>query len=393
VNGPHITAPPHDRTSRPALGALGGESESRRRQRQRRRRGRLALLAGAVPLAGLVVGTTAVVSATDDGDSEGDEAGVTTAAVEVRDLVLTDEYSGDIGFGVPDPAITGRAGVVTGITPAGTVVGQGDTLFDIDLQPTVLLHGEIPAFRDLDVDADPGADVAQLEAALVDLGFGDDLTVDDDFTPATARAVAEWEEALGRADPDGEVTLGDVVFAPADVRIATVTAQRGTQVQPGAEIVQVTATSKVVTLELGVDEIADIEAGTPVTIELPDGTDTTGTIAAVASAPTESDPGNGQGGAETYAVTVHLDDQSVAAAFESGAVDVTVERSRTDGVTAVPVIALLALREGGYGVQVVDSAAPEGHRLIAVEVGTVADGWVEVGGEGIEPGVDVVVPA
>ena len=191
------------------------------------------------------------------------------------------------------------------------------------------------------------------------------------------------------------------MFAPADLRIAEVTAERGTQVQSGAEVVQVTATTKVVTLPLTVDEVSDVEAGTPVTVALPDDTEAAGTIADVATEPSDPDEGaggdrgdGGDGGdEETFAVTVTLDDPTQADSFDSGTVEVTVERSRTEAVNAVPVVALLALSEGGYAVQVADGARPEGHVLVPVEVGTLADEWVEVSGEGIEPGVEVVVPA
>ena len=366
--------------------------------RPRRARGRL-VLAGATALAALV--TAAAVVARGDGggedDHDGAEASTSAVPVEVRDLVLTDEYEGELGFGESEPVTAGRSGVVTGVTPVGTTVGPGGVLFHVDLQPTVLLHGEVPAFRELSVDAGPGADVMQLEQALVDLGFDDDLAVDDDFTDATAEAVADWEEALGRADPDSVVALGDVVFAPADLRVAEVTAERGTQVQSGSDVVQVTATTKVVTLQLTVDEVADVEAGTPVAIALPDDSEVTGTITDVATEPSTdgddaaADPGDDT--EETYPVTVTLDDPAAADAFESGTVDVTVERSRTEDATAVPVTALLALREGGYGLQVVDESQPSGYTLVPVEVGTLADEWVEVSGEGIEAGADVVVPA
>jgi hypothetical protein len=267
----------------------------------------------------------------------------------------------------------------------------------------VLLHGDVPAFRDLSVDADPGADVTQLEQALVDLGFGDGVTVDTEFSDATADAVEAWEEALGRSDPDGVVTLGDVVFAPGDLRIAEVSAERGTQLQSGADVVQVTSTTKVVTLQLTVDEVANVEAGTPVKITLADDTKATGTITDVATEPTTDDGdsaggdsgggSDGGGDEETFAVTVALDDPTAADGFDSGTVDVSVERSRTEDATAVPVTALLALREGGYAVQVVDDSEPGGYRLVPVEVGTLADEWAQVSGDGIEAGVEVVVPA
>jgi hypothetical protein len=375
-----------------------GEHDEHATPSRRRRLRRRQALAGVAVLAGLV--TAAVVARRDGGGEDGGAAAATTtAAVAVRDLVVTDEYEGELGFGESDVITAGRSGVVTGVTPVGTTVGQGDVLFHLDLQPTVLLHGDIPAFRDLTVDADRGADITQLEQALVDLGLGDGVTVDDEFTEATADAVEAWEEALGRSDPDGLVPLGDVVFAPADLRIAEVTADTGTQVQSGADVVQVTATTKVVTLGFTVDQVGNVEAGTPVTVTLPDDTEATGKIVDVATEPSTdgnaggADAGDGgQGGEETYPVTVALDDPAAADAFESGTVDVSVERSRTEDATAVPVIALLALREGGYAVQVVDDSQPEGYRLVPVEVGTIADEWAQVSGDGIEAGVEVVVP-
>jgi hypothetical protein len=366
---------------------------------RRRRRRRRQALAGVGVLAGVV--TAVIVARGGGGEDGGSASATTTVPAEVRDLVVTDEYEGELGFGESEAVTAGRSGVVTGVAPVGTTVDQGDVLFDLDLQPTVLLHGDVPAFRDLSVDADPGADITQLEQALVDLGFGDGVTVDDKFTGTTADAVEAWEEALGRSDPDGVVTLGDVVFAPADLRIAEVTADTGTQAQSGADVVQVTATTKVVTLSLTVDQVANVEAGTPVTVTLPDGTEATGKITDVATEPSSDSgdgadgggDGGGEGGDETYPVTVALDDPAAAGAFESGTVDASVERSRTEDATAVPVIALLALREGGYAVQVVDDSQPEGYRLVPVEVGTVADEWAQVSGDGIEAGVDVVVPA
>lgn len=359
------------------------------------------VLVGVPVFAGLAVAVAvAAVVATRGGDGGVDDTAeaTTTVPVEVRDLVISDEYSGELGFGESAPALAGRSGVVTGVSPVGTTVGQGGVLFHLDLQPTVLLHGEIPAFRDMSVDAAPGTDIAQLEQALVDLGYGDDVTVDGDFTAATAAAVEAWEEALGRWDPDGVVTLGDVLFAPADLRIAAVAADRGTQLQSGAEVVDVTATTRVVTLQLTVDEVDGVEAGTPVAVELPDGSAATGVVAEVATEPTADDaegaaPEADDDGEETFAVVVTLDDPALAAGFDSGGVAVAVESSRTEGATAVPVTALLALAEGGYAVQVVDSGAPAGYTLVAVEVGTMAEEWVQVTGDGIEPGVEVVVPA
>jgi hypothetical protein len=57
-------------------------------------------------------------------------------------------------------------------------------------------------------------------------------------------------------------------------------------------------------------------------------------------------------------------------------------------VLAVPVAALLALREGGYGVQVVQGGTT---RIVAVRIGMFANGLVQVSGAGITTGTVVGV--
>jgi hypothetical protein len=349
--------------------------------------------------------TAVVIVVRGDGGGESGAAGAsstTSVPIEERDLVQSEELDGELSFGDTAPATAGRDGVVTEATPVGETVGQGEVLFHLDLQPTVLLHGAIPAFRDLSVDADPGDDVTQLEQALVDLGFGAGITVDAEFTDVTAAAVTDWEESLGRSDPDGVVTLGDVVFAPRDLRIAQLTAEPGTQVQAGGEVVQVTNTAKVVMLQLTQSEAATLEAGTPVTATLPDGTEAAGTIEDVATEPSSGessssseDEGTGESSeqdSESYPVTIALDDPAAADAFDSGTVKVVVERSRIEDATAAPITALVAQTEGGYALQLVDASEPEGYRLVPVEVGAIAGEWAEVSGDGIAAGVEVVMP-
>jgi hypothetical protein len=211
--------------------------------------------------------------------------------------------------------------------------------------------------------------------------------------------VKRWEDALDRADPDGRVELGDVAFAAGPVRVGTITADVGTRVQEGSTVLEATPTEHVVTVDLDASRSNELEPGTKVGLTMPDGAETTGTVATIGSEAESSDDGQeggglgpGGGGGPTVPVTITLDDPTAAAGFDTGSVDVAIERSRQDDATAVPVTALLALTEGGYAVQLPGAGEAPG-RLVAVEVGTYADGWVGVTGEGLEPGTKVVVPA
>lgn len=305
-----------------------------------------------------------------------------TAAVERRDLVVTEELSGELAYADRREVTTRRDGIVTSVAAAGTTVTSGQALFAVDLEPTVVLVGAGPAYRALDRDTS-GDDVQQLEQALVELGYGDGLTVDTDFTGGTAEAVERWESDLGRDDPDGEVALGDVVFAPDGVRVSQASGYVGAAVSAGQTVVTVTSTMKVVELDLDADRSDVVEAGSPVSVTLPDRTEVAGTVRSVGTEP-ETDAAD-PGAESTVPVVVTLADTS--AAFDSGSVQVTVESSRDDDVLAVPVTALLALAEGGYAVELAEDGG-----LVAVEIGTVADGWVAVDGE-LAEGAEVVVPA
>ena len=83
-------------------------------------------------------------------------------------------------------------------------------------------------------------------------------------------------------------------------------------------------------------------------------------------------------------VTVTVADQRALGDLRRGAGRRRVHRrpARADVLT-VPVAALVALAEGGYGVQVVDGGTS---RFVAVETGLFADGRVEVSGDGLADG-------
>jgi hypothetical protein len=91
------------------------------------------------------------------------------------------------------------------------------------------------------------------------------------------------------------------------------------------------------------------------------------------------------------AVTVTLDDPAATGSVDQAPVKVGITSDSRKRVLAVPVNALLALAEGGYGVRVVDGTASG--RIVAVTTGLFARGTVEVSGEGIAEGAQVEVPA
>jgi len=89
-------------------------------------------------------------------------------------------------------------------------------------------------------------------------------------------------------------------------------------------------------------------------------------------------------------VTVALRDPGAAGTLDVADVTVNIVSARIKGVLAVPINALVALVEGGYAVEVVDSGA---RRLVPVEPGLFANSLVQVTGSGISAGTRVEVPA
>jgi peptidoglycan hydrolase-like protein with peptidoglycan-binding domain len=310
-----------------------------------------------------------------------------TATVERTTLTETAEVDGTLGYGEARPVAARLPGTLTSVVAAGTVVHRGEALFTVDTEPVLLMHGEQPAHRDLR-SGDEGRDVAQLEENLSALGYTG-FTVDDEYTAATADAVQEWQEDLGLAET-GRVELGRVVFAPADVRVAEVSAQLGDQV--GGPVLTVTGTTRQVDMDVEVPDRELVAPGTEVRVELPGGDVVPGTIREVGTAAEQpADDGQpGGGGPATVAVVVDVTDPAAAQAFDQAPVTVTVTASSAQDVLAVPVAALLALAEGGYGLEVVQGGVGQ---VVAVETGVFADGKVEVSGGGVEEGTVVGVPA
>jgi membrane fusion protein, multidrug efflux system len=89
-------------------------------------------------------------------------------------------------------------------------------------------------------------------------------------------------------------------------------------------------------------------------------------------------------------VTVGVDDPAVLAGHEQTTLDVAFVVAERDNVLTVPVAALLALAEGGYGVELVEG---DSTRTVPVTTGLFAGGRVEVTGDGVTEGATVGMPS
>lgn len=365
-------------------GLTHGDRPSRRR----------LLVAGAAAAVLLIGGGVVVAGRSDDSGDGGDPAATTanlpTATVEKRTLEERTELDGTLGYGDVADVNLAAEGTVTALPAIGSIVDRGQTVLEVDSKPIPLLFGDRPLWRQLESGIDDGPDIQQLEANLVALGVvgSDALTVDNTWTSATTAAVKKWQKALG-LEQTGVVGTGAVVVLPGAVRIA----EHPVPVGGGASgaVLGVTGSTHLITIDLEATRQRLVQAGQPVRIVLPDGTETTGTIATVGNVATVADTEEGQDAADpTIAVTVAFDDPAASGSLDQAPVKVLVVTSAAADVLAVPVEALLAQASGGYAVEV--RQADGTTTIVPVELGAFADGFVQITGD-VAEGDAVVVPS
>ncbi|SEM67615.1 peptidoglycan-binding protein [Nonomuraea pusilla] len=369
---------------------MGTATLDQRPRAPRRRRGRLLL--GLATVAAAAAAGFAVLNG--PGLLRGGAAGTggtaaapppATTTVTRQTLNDTEDADGELGYGPVTTAVVRKPGTITWLPEGGAEITRGRSLYRLDDQPVVLMYGRTPAYRDLRVGTE-GPDVESLERNLAKLGY-DGFTVDDEFTTATAAAVREWQEDRG-LDETGVVELGRVVFAPGEVRVESLEAEKGQPAAPGQKVLTYTGTSKVVTVRLDTEDQRMARKGAKVEVTLPGGTSVPGRVTEVA---TVIEPGEGQNDEPKtrLEVLVALRSGKAAKGLDKAAVEVTFTASRRKGVLTVPVSALVALKEGGFGVEVVEGGRS---RYVGVETGLFAGGRVEVSGDGLAEGMTVGVP-
>jgi peptidoglycan hydrolase-like protein with peptidoglycan-binding domain len=357
-------------------------------RRGRGRVGTVVLAATAVLVVAAAV--VAAVGSGGAGESTADAGDLPPATATVTRQTLVDAHTadGELGYG-PARTATGRlSGTVTALAATGSTVKRGRALYRVDDQPVVLLYGALPAYRTL-TPGTQGADVRQFERNLAALGY-DGFTVDDEYTWDTAEAVRQWQDDLG-VEETGQVEPGRVLYARGAVRVDSHSAAVGDTAQPGKGVLTYTGTARVVTASLDVDDQRLARKGAAVSITMPDGKRAKGRITTVETVIETSTGANGQPSSETkIEVTVTADDPGALSGYDRASVDVALTAAERKGVLTVPVAALLALAEGGYGVQVVEGATT---RTVAVETGLFASGRVEISGDGVAEGTTVGMPA
>jgi membrane fusion protein, multidrug efflux system len=280
---------------------------------------------------------------------------------------------GEGGSGAPSATLTGLLDV-------GATASRGVVLYTADAQPVIALIGDLPAWRTLREGADDGADVRQLEENLVALGYGAGLVVDETFTSATAAAVRTWETDLGRDAPDGEVSLGDVVFltAPGDVlgHEAAVRDSLGV----GSPVLTIGSAQRVVVADVDSIDAGGWTAGSTVEVEWADATRSEGTVFGLGREVTD--------GYVELIVAIGAGDTGAGERRSGAAATITLVDTRRDGAIAVPIAAVVD-DAGSPAVRVAQADVRD--HLVPVETGLVADGWVEITA-GLDSGEKVRLP-
>ncbi|MDN3352639.1 peptidoglycan-binding protein [Actinomadura sp. DC4] len=339
-----------------------------------------------------IVAAGAAVALTG-GSGESAPAGPATATADVIRTDLSDQtdVDGTLGYSGTYTVAGGGHGRLTWLPDEGTTIRRGHRVYGVDGHSVPLFYGSTPLWRSLRSGVSSGADVRELERNLHALGYGDGMTVDSDFTAATAAAIRDWQDDLGVSET-GVVAPGDVVMQPGAIRVTKVSGTLGTPA--GGRLLSATGATREVTVDLPVDQQELAVKGAKVHVELPGGRSATGhitsigTVASAGSSGDDTQPGDDTDSA-TIPVTVKLNRASDAGRLDGAPVTVGFTSETRENVLAVPVQALLATPAGKYVVEVVTAA---GRHQVFVELGVFSGGRVEVSGAGLAAGMKVEVP-
>ena len=310
-----------------------------------------------------------------------------TALVTRQDIEATTPVTATLGYAGEWTVLGRGGGTLTWLPSAGQVIRQGQVVYQTDNgTPVVLLYGTVPAWRSLG-EGVTGADVSQLNHDLVTMGYagGADIAAAgwDYYSAETAYGVEQMESHLGVYSPPSSLPLGQMVFEPLALRVSNVTGSLGSPAS--GPVLSATSDRHVVTILLSTSQEAEVTAGDAVTVTLPDGATTPGTVSSVGTV------ASGTASGPTIPVQVTLTQPAAAGTLDQAPVTVNITTARSPApALVVPVTALLARAPGAYDVEVVGPANTMRYVPVRVGIFDDADGLVEVTGA-LTPGQHVVV--
>lgn len=367
---------------------MSSVTAERREAAEPRRRWPWLAGGGALLLAAAIAGSAVLWARPDAASAPPRPPGDTTAVVR-GDLSEETLAQGALRYTGGTP-VSGPAGTLTAHAAAGATVRPGEALFAVDNVPVVLMTGALPQWRAFELGMGSGPDVQQLEATLAALGaFW--AEPDEVFDENTREGIRIWQRESGRA-VTGSIDLGEVFFAPGELRVAAVELAPGAATAPGAKILTVTSLQQAVSVELKPAQRELAVLGAAVEVELAGGKRVPGTVTAVEPPrqPPSEDPA-GKPGAAVIPVTVALANPEDGAGLDQATVRVAFRSETREDVLSVPVGALLSLGGAELGVEVVRTDGSTAR--VPVRAGLFAGGLVEISGDGIAEGTTVVVPA
>ena len=136
---------------------------------------------------------------------------LTTVAIQKGDLAKKEEYNGTLRQTNSRVLNSPMSGVVTFIPKEGTIINFGEVLFAVDNKPVILIEGEIPFYRTLDLNSDSGPDIFQLERALVFLGYASQDFVPDEIFDETTSSMLNSLYIDYKIETKSEITSSEQV--------------------------------------------------------------------------------------------------------------------------------------------------------------------------------------
>src|SRR6266536_3057134 len=162
-----------DRTGRHEPGSTSPQ-DGRRRLSKRGRRGRVIAVVVVVMVAaagGAVYVRTDAFHAQPSATAASSGATTGLAQITKGNLAARSVQNGTLGYAGDHEVVNRASGTLTALPKVGDVVRTGKVLYRVDGKPVVLLKGaQTPVYRALSNGIE-GADVQQLNAALVALGY------------------------------------------------------------------------------------------------------------------------------------------------------------------------------------------------------------------------------